>query len=173
MKILFKLFLVFCLLLSLALVTGCGKKSTNIETKDGKVKIETESGGEKVKVKTEEGEAEFGTGTKIPDNWPSDIPIYPGSSVMGSVDISGEAGEKSINVILTTTDPVDKVKAYYSKELKANDWEIMESADFTTGEGSFGGFSVNKGGRNGTVTFGTSTENKKEATLITITIIKN
>ncbi|HDP69233.1 MAG TPA: hypothetical protein ENN38_00260 [Actinobacteria bacterium] len=159
MKKVLLLLLTFTLAISLCLVAGCGKKTTTIKTEEGDVKVETDKDEGKVTIEGEDGgKVEIGTGTKIPDNWPNDMPIYSNAEIQGVADISGETGQESLTVILTTPDSIDEIKAYYKKELPANGWTVQDSVSFSDKEDSFGGFTITKGARNGNVTFGTSDE---------------
>ncbi|MDO8886462.1 hypothetical protein [Candidatus Oleimmundimicrobium sp.] len=164
MKKILALLTIFALLISLVLVVGCAKKTTTIKTEEGDVKIESEIDGEKTTIETEEGKVEIGTGSKIPDDWPSDMPVYPSAEIQGSWNMTGEAGAENIAVVLITQDSIDQVKDYYKQKLPANGWTIEDSGTFSSAEGTFGGFTITKGSRNGNVTFGTSDEG------ITITI---
>ncbi len=116
MKRILALLTIFTLLISLVLIAGCAKKTTTIKTEEGEVKIESEADGGKVTIESDEGEkVEIETGAKIPDNWPSDMPVYPDAEIQGSVGIAGEAGAEDLTVVLITQDSVDQVKDYYKK----------------------------------------------------------
>ncbi len=164
MKKFLALLIISTLLISLVLIAGCAKKTTTIKTEEGDVKIESEIDGGKTTIETEEGKVEIGTESEIPDDWPSDMPVYPGAEIQGSWDMTGEAGAENIAVVLITQDSVDQVKDYYKKELPANGWTIEDSGTFSGNGETFGGFTITKGSRNGNITFGTSDEG------VTITI---
>jgi|SRR5581483_4219135 len=59
---------------------------------------------------------------KIPDNFPSDFPIYKGSAVTSS--LTG----KDFWLTLTTTDDENKVISYYKENLEKNGWKIQNGS---------------------------------------------
>lgn len=69
---------------------------------------------------------DVGSGT-IPENFPKDFPIYPGSKVTSS--LSGDG----FWLTLSTPDAPDKVAAYYETALKANGWSTESSTAQTGG----------------------------------------
>ncbi len=82
-----------------------------------------------VTINTNEGT--FSTGTKVPDNWPSDVAVYPGSSVQysGSSNQGGD-GKLGFALLLASTDSPAKVAEYYNKSLVAAGWKINSTANF-------------------------------------------
>ena len=102
--------------------------------------------------------AKLDVGTnKIPDNFPGDFPIYPGTKVTSS--LSGQG----FWLTLSTTDAPEKVISYYQTSLKANGW----SADTTTGSGVGTNWAVSKGDLSGYITV----ERAKDADETTILIV--
>lgn len=85
---------------------------------------------------------------KIPDDFPKDFPVYPGSSVTSS--LSGNQGGQGNGLWLTlsTNDSVDKVIAYYEENLKTNGWITQP----TNGAGTGTNWVVSKGTLTGYVT---------------------
>lgn len=92
-------------------------------------KADVDVSGNVVKVKTADGEATWGD-TKLPDNWPSDAPVYAGAKVMYSGSNNLTNGQAGSMVMMQTTDSADTVAAYYKKELASQGWKI---------EGNFSG----------------------------------
>jgi hypothetical protein len=81
-------------------VSGDGKDSTmTIQTADGAMVMTT------------------GANAKLPDDFPKDIPQYPGMK-LDMVHAMGEA----VSVQATTSDALDKVGAFYKKECVAQGW---------------------------------------------------
>ena len=60
------------------------------------------------------------------DSVPKDfvLPVYPGATATGSVSADGTDQEQSKFLMLSTTDPMDKVSEYYQSALKDKGWTI-------------------------------------------------
>lgn len=69
-----------------------------------------------------------GAARAIPDNFPSDMPVYPGAEAAigmgGSIANSNRSG-----VQLLSQDSPEKVRDYYTAELEAKGWEITDTGD--------------------------------------------
>lgn len=59
---------------------------------------------------------------KIPDGFPKDFPIYPGSTIEAS-----QVGQ-GFWLTLSTTDSIDKVASFYNTSLKASGWKTIEGS---------------------------------------------
>jgi hypothetical protein len=71
-----------------------------------------------VTVKNDKGESlSVGNNTKVPDGFPSDVPIYTPSDVVTSLKTSS-----GYNVTLVTTDTAQKVSDFYKSQMPANGW---------------------------------------------------
>lgn len=72
------------------------------------------------------------TSNKLPDNWPSDAPNYPGATITFSaaVNKTTENTNEGSSVTLSTKDETAKVVTFYKEELKKQGWEISEDANF-------------------------------------------
>lgn len=68
--------------------------------------------------------ASFGTNAKMPDGFPSDVPIYKPSDVIAS---SSRANE-TYGVSLLTSDSLQKVSDFYTSELPKQGWKSSDSA---------------------------------------------
>ena len=112
---------------SVSLVSGCDtiqekltKKVTEsaiehvIEQKTGgDVEIDSSSGS--VTVKSDKGTVAFNSaGNKVPEDWPSDVPVYPGSKVTMSMSSVGQHV-----LTLETTDTPEQAVAFYKSKLSA------------------------------------------------------
>lgn len=126
----------------------------------GKVKVNV--GDNKVSYKTDEGEFSFEEGGKLPDGYPSDLPIYPGAKLTSSWSTSDD-DSKGMSLIWGTNDSIGQVADYYKKELEAKGWKITSS--FSQAETST--YSFEKGGTSGFVGVG---KGDKQNTNISVTI---
>ena len=116
---------------------GCKSPSQMITEKvletasGGKAKVDLS--GNTVKVETKEGTSEWG-GTKLPDNWPSDAPVYPGASVQFSSSSNSKDGQPSAMVMFQTKEAGPNVYEFYKKELVAQGWTVEQ--DIQSGDGA-------------------------------------
>jgi hypothetical protein len=92
----------------------------------GKVDIDT-SGGGKVTFRDPKtgGTVQTGSGTKLPDDWPSDVPIYPGSTVFASA-----SSPKQKYVHLQTKASPDAIVTFYKGKLPG---KVMSEVNVGTG----------------------------------------
>jgi hypothetical protein len=120
------------LVLLVCLAVGC-RKSTTVVAPDGSRATVTKKGdavevtvkgadGGTVRVAGGEG------GVALPEGFPKDVPIYPGATVTTSATV-----ENAMNAVLKTSDPVNKVAAFYKEKLKANGWESKAAMDMADG----------------------------------------
>lgn len=63
---------------------------------------------------------------KIPDNFPKDFPVYPGSSVTSSLTGDGQK-QDGFWLTLTTKDVISTVVSFYKQNLELNGWKIVEA----------------------------------------------
>src|SRR5579864_4862677 len=69
----------------------------------------------------------------MPNGFPSDVPIYPGSRLTAGATFSS-SGQTTWGMEWETLDTVDKVQAFYTSKLSQGDWTISFSG---TSNGSF------------------------------------
>ncbi len=116
------------LCLALVFVAACQKKAEKKATEKAMEKAIEKETGEKAKVNIEKekvviehkgGKAEFAKegGLSLPDNFPKDIYIYPGSKIIMSV-----SDKSGVTVTLATDDGLADVAAKYDEEMKKNGW---------------------------------------------------
>lgn len=86
----------------------------------GKAKVDTKDGS--MTVTTSEGT--MTTSGKVPDGWPTDVPVYAGSTVQFSGSNNAASGETGLALVLSTTDDSAKVVDYYKTTLKAAGWTV-------------------------------------------------
>jgi len=112
---------------------GCKKLKESIEEKAmekaGLEKTERDDQGQTFTFKGNKPgeEVTFGTTQKIPDNFPADVPVYPGAKVMAAA----ASGQDTFSITLTTNDPVAKVVEFYNSKIPA-DGERMAIANMLT-----------------------------------------
>lgn len=77
---------------------------------------------------------------KIPDNFPKDFPIYPGSTVTSS--LSGNTNQNGIWLTLVTSDSLEKVSSFYETSLKESGWTLVTSSpnNWTVSKGTISGY---------------------------------
>lgn len=110
-----------------AIETNTGVKTDISDLENGKITLTDSKTGAKVNI---------GMG-EVPDTFPKDFPLYPGAKVTSSLS-GAESGESNgFWLTLSTPDALDKVTAYYKKELTASGWgmESTFSANDTTTQG--------------------------------------
>ena len=120
------------LLALLALAAACRRHDVTVDSNGNTVAVDGKTG--QVTVRTNDGTAVYtgGAGTKLPADFPSDIPIYPGATVTASVGAAGQAAGKTSHVVtFETSDSADSVASFYKAKLAA--WQ--SSAEVGTPEG--------------------------------------
>jgi hypothetical protein len=93
-----------------------------------------EKDGDKVTVTLEEGGFSFEEEGELPDNFPSDFPIYPDAKLASTWTAKGE-GTDGLSLIWEAEDSVNKVSNYYESELEGAGWTLSftsETEDSTT-----------------------------------------
>lgn len=75
---------------------------------------------------SKEGEFSIGKGGQLPDNFPADFPIYPGSDILSSWSADGN-GTQGQAIVWQTADSEEKVSDYFKKELESSGWKISSS----------------------------------------------
>ena len=147
----------FAVLLAVAVLgMGCGRSKTRTVTgpngekytvsdkgDNAEVTI-TGKNGEKVQISSGE------KGTSLPDDFPKDVPVYPGATI----NISSKTRE-GIMVMLKTNESAEKIKQYYEKANKEQGWEENEN---TVAMGKITILGYKKDSRTLTVTISTDKE---------------
>ena len=93
------------------------------------VSVNTDSGS--VTVKGEDGTTTTFS-TKLASGFPSDIPVYAGSTVRASAAGTTDSDNVGNYASLSTTDSMEKVQAFYDAELTANGWTKEDSITLGT-----------------------------------------
>ncbi len=123
---------------------GLMKSSTTLDTKETEEKSIDD-----VTVTTDQGT--WSTSDKLPNDFPADVPVYPGSTVQGSLAAGQDTSSEGHYVGLQTADSVDDVAKWYKGEIAKQGWKIQ--ADATVNGTSV--LSAEKSGRIATVTIAT------------------
>lgn len=139
-------------ILEKAIESKTGVKTNLEDVAKGKMTFTDEKTGQKVEV---------GTG-KIPDTFPKDFPVYPGSKVTSSLSGTGTEEKNGFWLTLTTQDAFDKVAAYYKTNLKSNGWKTSSTLETATNLT----LAVGKGTLEGTLTVGREADAKETTILI-------
>jgi hypothetical protein len=109
----------------LALACPACRKSATFSSKDGSVTVEQKGGDTSSMTFTgKDGKTmtmNVGGGSKLPDNYPKDFPVYPDAKVMVAQSVSEK---NAINLVLESGDAADKIADFYKKSLESNGWKI-------------------------------------------------
>jgi len=72
-----------------------------------------------------------GVSAEVPDNFPTDVPIYPGAAAAQGRGAKRDGVEMAA-VQLLTNDPPSQAFQYYERELASNGWSIDKAEDMGT-----------------------------------------
>ena len=97
-------------------------ETIKVTTDEGTLAVTGDAEKGQVNIKTDDGETiEMSYGTKtIPDNFPKDVPVYSPAQVRMTQVVDENRGVIS----LSTSDDIEKVTAFYKKELVEQGWTI-------------------------------------------------
>jgi hypothetical protein len=104
--------------------------SANKSLKDAGINVDTKSN--TVTVNKDGESVSIGENAKLPDDFPSDVPIYEPSDVVASL----KNGENSYSATLLSSDSISKVTEYYTAELPKNGWQTSDDTSSLTLENS-------------------------------------
>jgi len=91
----------------------------------GKVNVDTDSGKVQFKDNKTGQTVAFGEDLKLPDDFPSDVPIYGGAKISA---VTTNKQEGSANATLTSSDDKDAVLKWYEDKMKSDGWEEKNSS---------------------------------------------
>lgn len=117
---------------------GCKRLAERAAEKAEEKAIEKGTGGQvsingqkgTMTIVTDAGAVTMGETAKIPDDFPKNVPVYPGATPKVAVK-SAQGGKDTWSVVLETTDSKDKVVAYYKANLSG--FTQASSMDVGTG----------------------------------------
>ncbi len=100
-----------------------GKMTISTTDKDGN-KTDATIADDKVTVNSKDGTSTFASGgaAKIPDNFPKDVHVYKGASILTVMSMP-----EGFNVALQTKDSSDKVLGAYKEKMAADGWKEESS----------------------------------------------
>jgi len=81
-----------------------------------------------VEIQGQDGKANFSSKAELPAEWPKDIPVYPGATVITSYAVKGD--DQVVSVHFQTTDSAEKVVNYYKDNLAAQSWVPVDESGF-------------------------------------------
>lgn len=99
-----------------AIEKSTGAKEVDLGSSGGTIDIQDKNGSRVV----------TGQSVKLPSDWPSYIPTYPGSKIQTSVT-NPERHEYTASMM--TTDDADKVMAYYKSQMTSSGFKSTASAN--------------------------------------------
>ncbi|MFC1721761.1 hypothetical protein ACFL0Z_02515 [Patescibacteria group bacterium] len=129
--------------------------------------VEVDSTEESTTISTDEGETTWGQ-AEIPENFPGDVPIYPGAEATFTYVGSGQ-DEESATASLETSDSVDKVADWYKTEIDNNGWTIDNTDTWGDGNDKYISYTASQDGRELSVGVSSS----ETITMITIAVYKD
>ncbi len=107
-------------------VAGCNRSNT-VSTPSGDVKVEEtgKAGQSTVTVTGKNGETMTinPEGSKLPDDYPKDVPVASGAKIVMATSVNN-ADNKGSSLVLESADSFDKTVAFYKKGLAENEWKI-------------------------------------------------
>ena len=108
------------------LVAGCNRSKT-VSTPGGDVKVEEsgKAGQSTVTVTGKNGETMTinSEGSKLPDDYPKDVPVASGAKIVMATSVNN-ADNKGSSLVLESADSFDKTVAFYKKGLADHGWKI-------------------------------------------------
>lgn len=115
---------------TVTLLAGCESSVENAMERE----LEEETGGDAevdlnedggMRIESEEGT--FTTGNKMPEDWPSDVPVYAGAEVQYTATSNPVTGQAGTVLVLLSTDTQDEVVDFYKGALVGAGWVIEGS----------------------------------------------
>lgn len=87
----------------------------------GNVQIEDQ--GKKVSYTSDEGSFSAQEGGSLPDQFPSDFPVYPGATIANSWSASGN-DTQGVSVVWETDASIKDVSDFYNEKLSTGGWKV-------------------------------------------------
>jgi len=105
---------------------SCEPEREIIESEEGTIEIKEDTNKADITVSTEKGESLTMTVHKgrLPEDWPSDIPVIPG----GEISFSQSSGSEGMQQVQLQTDrSVDEAFQYYREKLQSSGWSVGDT----------------------------------------------
>jgi|GEM_PF-5243123 len=81
-----------------------------------------------VEVKSQDGSTNFSSKNILPANWPTDIPVYSGTTIVYSY--ASQGAEPTVNVTLKSSDTAEQIAAWYQDQLTVQKWQPTDAQGF-------------------------------------------
>jgi hypothetical protein len=126
------------LMVPLVAVAGCksshdkAQASPAATTQQSEGKVQLVEGG--IVLTTDAGIVALGANTKIPDDFPKTVPVYPGAIVNLAGRSAGAQGKPAWTLSLETGDEQAKVVAFYASGLAASAAAFKKNSDLNLGD---------------------------------------
>lgn len=131
--------------------------------KNIKVDKDGDSGSINIKTNDGQGSINYGENAKLPDGFPTDVPLYePSTTVHAS-----KTSDKQYSAGLKTNSSVSDVVAYYRSELAKQGWESTHESSYADGAI----LNFKKGDRVVTLSVSNQKDEQTEKTFISISVI--
>jgi len=146
-----------------------GEDKYTFQVKDGseELKIQAEGSGDdsySMVVSGKDGEVKMtsGSAAKLPENFPLDVPTYPGMNLIFAQSMQEN---ETFNLQATSSDPIGKISDYFKTETTAKGWTETNTLDQNTEGTQVKMYSGSKGDRGLNIVLST----EESGTSITIT----
>jgi hypothetical protein len=129
--------LVVCAIALTFFASGCGflAQKAAEKTIEGATGNKVDINGDKVSVQAEDGtKVEVGGEQKLPEGFPTEVPIYAGAKIVGSTTAAGGESQTSYTVSYLAPDEMAVVARWYTSKLKSGGWKSVMTAQ--TGDGA-------------------------------------
>jgi len=100
------------------------------QTQNGEVQL-VEGG---LLMTTDSGTVALGENTKIPDDFPKTVPLYPGAKVNMAARSAGDKGKPAWSLSLEVGDEQPKVVAFYASGMPASAGAFKKGSDLALGD---------------------------------------
>jgi hypothetical protein len=117
-------------------VTGCksshDKAQERAATSEVPGQLQLIDGG--LTLTTDAGVIALGGGSKVPDDFPKTIPVYPGAKVDLSAHATGAKGKPAWSLSLETGDEQAKVVSFYTSAMTSSAGKFTKASDLPMGD---------------------------------------
>jgi hypothetical protein len=139
-------FVIGIVMVSCLMLAGCKKASEKMAekaiesglAKDG-VKAKVDASGQKITIEDKDGKSVYvaGKSATLPDNFPKDVYVYEGATIMASVSVP-----EGFNLTLETSDSADKIMGAIKSKMSGLGWK--EEMTMNQGKNAMVGYKKEK-----------------------------